>query len=92
MKEVVKSVIGESPDAELKQKINKIANQSAGMNVHSHHIHIHQYGTHIELIFHIYLPPKLDIQFAHELTDAIEKAIKKELNITATIHIEPKPE
>lgn len=92
MKDVARSVIGESPNEELTNKIKKISNKAATMNVFSHHIHLHSYGNHHELTMHIYLPPNLEIHLAHELTDAIEIALKKELQIVATIHIEPMPE
>ena len=92
MRDVGKSVIGENPNFEMKQKIKKIVNNAAQMQVYPHHIHLHSYGNHHELTMHIYLPPDLEISLAHNLTDVIESALKQEMNIIATIHIEPLPE
>lgn len=92
MKDVTKSIIGVSPVNEQQQEIKNIVNKAANMQVYPHHIHIHTYGSHNELTMHIYLPPKLEIYLAHEMTDAIEMALKVELKMIATIHIEPKPE
>ncbi|MBN2892121.1 MAG: cation transporter [Bacteroidales bacterium] len=92
MKDVAKSFIGESPEAELQQKIIKVANEAANMQIYPHHIHLHSYGNHHELTMHIYLPPNLELHLAHDLTDAVEEALKTKLQMVATIHIEPKPE
>lgn len=92
MKDVFKSVIGESPDEEYKQKLKSIVHEAANMEVYPHHIHLHAYGNHHEVTFHIYLPPTLEILLAHEMTDAIELALKEKMNSIATIHVEPLPE
>ncbi len=92
MRDVGKSVIGESPDFQMKQKIKKVVNNAAQMQVYPHHINIHSYGNHHELTMHIYLPPDLEIALAHNMTDTIENALKNEMDIIATIHVEPLPE
>lgn len=92
MKDVFKSVIGESPDDDYKQKLKNTVNTAANMQVYPHHIHLHAYGNHHEVTFHIYLPPTLEIMLAHEMTNAIETALKEKMNITATIHVEPTPD
>lgn len=92
MRDVARSIIGISPEFEQKKQIKDVVNKAANMQVFPHHIHLHSYGSHNELTLHIYLPPKLEIFLAHELTNAVEKALKKELNMIATIHIEPLPD
>ncbi len=89
MRDVAKSIIGESPDEEFAEKIKEIVNSTAKFDICPHHLHIHKYGNHIELTFHIYLPDDFQIQTAHNLTDEIEKKLKDKMNITATIHVEP---
>jgi len=92
MRDVLNSIIGTSPDFENKKKIKNVVNKTANMEVFPHHIHLHSYGSHNELTMHIYLPPKFEISLAHKITDNIEKALYEELNMIATIHIEPMPD
>ena len=57
--------------------------------VHLHHLHIHNYGDHKEITFHIELPPKMKLKEAHKIADEMEILIRSELKIESTIHIEP---
>jgi cation diffusion facilitator family transporter len=88
-KEVVNPLIGIKPPVKLTEKIKEISNKIAGNDIEAHHFHIHQYGSHTELTFHILLPARTVLDDAHKLTDNIEQTILKELNIEATIHVEP---
>ncbi len=83
------SILGEKPSVKLIQRIVNISNQAAGRNVYSHHIHIHNYINHKESTIHIYLPNTMTIEEAHEVTNRIEDAIADELDLVATIHMEP---
>lgn len=83
------TILGEKPSAELEREIASITNEAAGVNVHPHHFHIHNYIKHKELTMHIYLPNSMSIEKSHELTNSIEEAIIQELDIVATIHVEP---
>jgi cation diffusion facilitator family transporter len=90
VKESINKLLGEKPSEKLKDQIKEIANNYVKYDLHAHHFHIHNYGTHKELTFHIKLDDDMQIYKAHEITDNIEKEIKLQLNITATIHIDPK--
>jgi len=46
----------------------------------------------MELTFHIRLPGDLDIYTGHEISNQIEEALRKEMQIEATIHVEPHPD
>lgn len=92
IKDVFISIIGESPEVDLLRKIVDVSNRVSGMEVYPHHILVHDYGNHIEITMHIYLLPDLDILSAHSLTDVIERGLKEELGVMATIHVEPMPE
>lgn len=83
------TILGEKPSAELVRELAKVTNEAAGTNVHPHHFHIHNYIRHKELTMHIYLPNTMSIEKSHELTNAIEEAISNNLDIEATIHVEP---
>jgi len=83
------SFLGESPDKELIDKLKIIANKEADFDTDLHHVHIHNYGNHTEITFHINLPAKMTIENAHIITDNIEKIVENELNMHATIHADP---
>lgn len=82
-------LLGEEPDAELVQQLKQISKQKVGFNVLIHHIHMHRYGDHIEVTFHIKLPKDMPLKEAHAINTQIERTLKTELNIYATIHSEP---
>jgi len=88
-KEVVNPLIGQQPDEKLVNQIVDICNNIAGEDISPHHFHIHQYGLHTELTFHIALQGNPLLSDAHDLADKIEKEINKVLAMETTIHIEP---
>ncbi len=81
-------LMGETPDNETIEKIEKIV-LNIDSNLGPHHYHIHKYGGHIELTFHVFMPMNWSLINAHEITVKIEDTIKEQLNIEATIHMEP---
>jgi cation diffusion facilitator family transporter len=84
-------LIGESPAGHLEKKIRG-AIQSAHPALDSiHHIHVHNYGDHLEITAHIKLPPEMDVEEAHNIATKAEIVLKKYLKAEATIHIEPAP-
>ena len=89
IKQAADPLLGQPPEKELELQINKICNQCCGMDIATHHLHIHRYGAHSELTFHIRLDGELPLKTTHDYTKKIEAAIKQELNINATIHVEP---
>lgn len=89
IKRAIFSLLGEEPSSELISRIEAIAERTAGTDMHLHHFHIHVYGPHKELTFHIRVPGETNIKEAHQIANQIEMNIFKELNIQATIHIEP---
>jgi cation diffusion facilitator family transporter len=89
LKEGINPLLGEHPDEELVSRIKAIADRFAPSAVDAHHIHCHRYGRHRELTFHIYLDGATNLNDSHAIADAIETAIREELDIEATIHVEP---
>ena len=89
LKHSIDSLIGEEPDEKLKQALNRLITRKTSQNISIHHIHLHQYGNHKELTFHIKLPPDIHLKKAHDIADDLEKRIKEEMDIESTIHIEP---
>lgn len=82
-------LLGDSADNELKRNINNIIGRVEPEAYRMHHIHIHRYGDHIEAILHIKLTKNYSLKKAHDITTTIENALKNNLNIETTIHIEP---
>ena len=87
--EGVKPLLGESPDDELLTYLSTRCDELMNMKTNVHHVHLHRYGRHLELTFHLELPPEMSLQEAHDQVSVIEKTIKEEKNIEATIHVEP---
>lgn len=88
----VNSLLGEKPEEELIQEVKDLVSRVAGNEIHPHHFHLHTYGDHRELTFHILLRGDLSIAEGHDMASRIEKALKEEIDIEATIHVEPNPE
>lgn len=90
IKEAINKLLGEKPSNELVAKIESLIESSIEEDVFPHHYHIHNYVSNQEMTFHIKLENEMDVLTAHGIATKIEKIIKAELNIIATIHIEPK--
>jgi cation diffusion facilitator family transporter len=88
-KDVVNSLLGMAPSQELIDQISVIAKEETGREVTPHHFHIHEYGGHVEVTFHMFLLPELTVRAAHAFVDKIEKRIRDELHMYATVHFEP---
>jgi cation diffusion facilitator family transporter len=88
-KDVINSLLGMAPSKKIIAQITEIAKSETGREITPHHFHIHEYGGHIEITFHIFLPPEFTVREAHAFVDKIEKRIYNELGIYATVHFEP---
>ncbi len=82
-------LLGEQPKPELIWKVSHIANLHFKSDVTPHHFHIHDYGNHQELTFHIKVEESLSVREAHDLANNVEQQIRDKMGIEATIHIEP---
>ena len=82
-------LIGEKPDRALIEKIDLIIDEM-NLEVEPHHFHLHRYGDHVELTFHLTMDAALTLEEAHENAHLIERALRERLGIEATIHMEPK--
>ncbi|MCP4552399.1 MAG: cation transporter [Bacteroidetes bacterium] len=89
LKDAIGTLLGEDTDQELIAEVKKMAIQCCQSDLNLHHFHLHNYGNHQELTFHIKLDGNLSLVESHEIATLLEKKIKAELDITSTIHIEP---
>jgi len=90
IKEAIDKILGEKPSDELIEKIMEIIDSHPHPELKPHHFHIHNYGTHKELTFHIKLDKTEDIDTGHRIATEIENEIREKLHIESTIHVEPK--
>ena len=89
VKDAISKILGEQPPDEVVERIKKIVDNFTDTNLHPHHFHLHDYGDHKELTFHIQVNGQMQINKAHAIATNIEMVIKQKMNIIATIHIEP---
>jgi cation diffusion facilitator family transporter len=89
MKHAASPLLGEAPDEQMELKIQELVRRLAPKVQALHHFHMHRYGAHVELTFHVRLPPDIQLSEAHETATRIETALRDQLNIEATIHTEP---
>lgn len=90
IKDAISKLLGEMPSDEIINKVEDIITVLHPKGLSPHHFHIHNYISVQELTFHIKVEDNMDVLTAHSIATNIEKKIKEELNIIATIHIEPK--
>ncbi|MFA7229887.1 MAG: cation diffusion facilitator family transporter [Victivallaceae bacterium] len=89
LKQAINPLLGRRPDPDLLKKVNNICTECCGKDIEAHHFHIHEYGHHAELTFHIRLNGGTTLEEAHHFSKKIELALHQQLNIDATIHMEP---
>ena len=88
LRDSINRLLGEIPSDNIIQSITKIT-FDLNLDVCPHHFHMHKYGNHIEMTFHILMSPDISLEEAHDKANLIEYAIREKLNIEATIHMEP---
>ena len=89
LKESISTLIGEKPSEDFEAEIRKIVTKSVSHDAKLHHFHSHKYGDNRELTFHIRLPADMRLEDVHSIAEELEKKIREEMNIEATIHVEP---
>ena len=89
IKETIDKLLGEAPDEEFIEKISGMICKLGHPKLVPHHFHIHDYGDHKELTFHINLEGDMNIRDGHKISSEIEELLRKELGIESTIHVDP---
>lgn len=88
LRDSVSRLIGETPDRKVVDKIEALI-VKMDLNVQPHHFHLHRYGDHVELTFHLTMDGDLTLEQAHDQAHRIEQALRDQMRIEATIHMEP---
>lgn len=89
LKETLSPLLGEAPDPELVEQIRRIVLDNEGI-VGIHDLIVHNYGPGRCIVsLHAEVPAEDNILQSHELIDAVERRLVKELNVVACIHMDP---
>jgi cation diffusion facilitator family transporter len=83
------ALLGTKPTPALEQSLERLISRAAPPATNFHHLHVHSYGEHTELTFHLNFPPATPLEEAHGQASRVEEAIRSEMGAEATIHIEP---
>lgn len=89
LKDAISTLIGEDASPEFIANIKELSTQCCNQDLNLHHFHLHQYGNHQEITFHIRLDGKMTLKEAHDLATKLELLIKEKHQIKVTIHMEP---
>ena len=81
-------LLGTQPSKELLNQVESIAFGTENV-LAFHDMICHEYGTQMVISFHLEVPSHLKLSEAHTIADKIEKKILNELNIQATVHLDP---
>jgi len=90
IRDAVQPLMGEKPTPALIRQLQGICGETLNFDPKPHHIHIHRYGEHVELTFHIHLDGALRLEEAHDYIVKLENAVEQKLEMTATIHADPR--
>lgn len=87
--QTVKSLLG-SPLSEEEIVAIKAVGERVGLQgAEFHGFQLHDYGERRQAVFHVRMNGALPLAQAHEKATQLEKALRRELGIEATIHVEP---
>ncbi len=89
LKDTVDSILGKNISLELKNQIFSLIKKELPEAKYAHHFHVHKYGGHKELTFHLCLEGDMNLTEAHNKVSRTEKLIRDKLAVEATVHIEP---
>ena len=88
LSKTINTLLGQKPEQETIDQIKKITATIYPGDLRMHHFHIHNYGFHNEMTFHIVLPEQMKLNEAAKITGRLFEEIKQQMNILATIHID----
>ena len=89
LNETKNSILGEAPSDEIvKQIYDTVKKHPAALGVHD--LTVHNYGPgHIIAALHVEVDGKVDVFETHDMIDNIERELRRNYSIEATIHMDP---
>jgi cation diffusion facilitator family transporter len=84
------ALLGVRPTPQVEEKLRSLIARVAPPATNFHHLHVHTYGGHTELTFHLDFPPQTPLREAHGQASRVEEAIRAEMGAESTIHLEPR--
>lgn len=89
LNETKNSILGEAPGDEIVEKINSTVEKYEGV-IGIHDLTVHNYGPgHVIAALHIEVDGKVDVFVSHDMIDNIERDLRRNCGIEATIHMDP---
>ena len=89
LNETKNSILGEGPSEETVSEIQSVVNQYEGV-LGIHDLVVHNYGPgRIMASLHVEVDGKVDIFKSHDMIDQIERRLRTQCGIEATIHMDP---
>jgi len=82
-------LLGEAPGEELQNAVRSTVRSECPEAGDVHHLHLHRYGHIMELTLHVRLPRGMSVGRSHEISRRIEGRLRSELELEATVHVEP---
>lgn len=89
LNETKSSILGEAPSEEIVKQIeDMVARYPEALGIHD--LTVHNYGAgHVIAALHIEVDGTKDIFETHDMIDNIERQLRRECHIEATIHMDP---
>ena len=82
-------ILGEAPSDEIVKEITTLVENTPGA-LGIHDLTVHNYGPgHVIAALHVEVDGKVDVFETHDMIDNIERALRSEHGIEATIHMDP---
>ena len=89
LNETKNSILGEAPSDEIVKQITEVV-QSYPDVLGIHDLTVHNYGPgHVIAALHVEVDGKIDVFHTHDVIDNIERQLRRERSIEATIHMDP---
>lgn len=89
LKDSISALLGESHNDKMMPIIKEMCNDLANRDVQAHHLQVHEYGDHSEIVFHIRLPGQWTLNEVHDVVDLLEDAIQEKYGGYVNIHVDP---
>ena len=83
------AILGKAPSEEIVRRITELVEATPGA-LGIHDLVVHNYGAgHIIATLHVEVDGKIDVFETHDMIDNIERKLRTEHHIEATIHMDP---